>query len=102
MPRGRENKRLAVATEVPTFKSEDEAREWYETHDISKILDRGEEVKGEYVGRPRPKKKLVSLRLEEETIENLKQIAEKKGLGYQTLSRVWLRERLAEELKKLA
>ncbi|MBI4318551.1 MAG: hypothetical protein HY675_08680 [Chloroflexi bacterium] len=98
----RTGKRLPSASEVPKFESDDEAREWFESHDMSEILDRGVEVPAEYVGPPRPKKKLVSLRLDEETINQLKDVARKKGLGYQTLSRVWLRERLAEELRKPA
>lgn len=41
-----------------------------------------------------PKKKLVSLRLDEKTIEGLKKIAGSKGIGYLELVRMWVLENL--------
>jgi len=42
----------------------------------------------------RPKKKLVSLRLDEKTINELKKIADRKGIGYLQLVRMWVLENL--------
>ena len=41
------------------------------------------------------KEKVVTLRLDEETIMNLKKAARQKGLGVSSLVRMWVRERLA-------
>ena len=51
---------------------------------------------------PRPerlsfrKERVLTLRLDEPTVEGLKAVADKKGLGISTLVRMWVRERLAE------
>lgn len=37
------------------------------------------------------------VRFDNETIESLKAVARRKGIGYQTLIRIWVNERLAEE-----
>ena len=50
---------------------------------------------------PRPealsfkKEQVLTLRLDETTITELKEVAHKKGLGVSTLVRMWVRERLA-------
>lgn len=50
---------------------------------------------------PRPKdlvmrkERVVSLRLDDSTISELKKVAEQKGLGVSSLVRMWVRERLA-------
>ncbi len=43
-------------------------------------------------------KKQISLRLDAGTIDALKQVAVRKGIGYQTLIRMWVVERLNDEL----
>jgi predicted DNA binding CopG/RHH family protein len=45
----------------------------------------------------RPAKKQISLRLDPEAIDKLKAIARRKGIGYQTLIRMWVMERLIQE-----
>jgi len=41
------------------------------------------------------KEQVVTLRLDEATVTELKEAAHKKGLGVSTLVRMWVRERLA-------
>lgn len=41
------------------------------------------------------KEQVVTLRLDETTVHELKEAAHKKGLGVSTLIRMWVRERLA-------
>ena len=43
------------------------------------------------------KQKLLTLRLDEPTINWLKEIADTKGMGASTLARMWLLERLSSE-----
>ena len=43
------------------------------------------------------KQKLLTLRLDEPTINWLKEIADTKGMGTSTLARMWLLERLSSE-----
>ena len=42
------------------------------------------------------KERVLTLRLDEPTLDELKEIAQKKGLGMSTLVRMWVRERLAD------
>ena len=41
------------------------------------------------------KERVLTLRLDEPTISELKEIADKKGLGMSTLVRMWVKERLS-------
>ena len=74
---------------IPKFKSEKEEADFWATHDSIDYLSETKEV-----NFARPNKKLVSLRLDEKTIRELKKIAESKGIGYLQLVRMWVLENL--------
>lgn len=76
---------------IPKFKSEKEEADFWAAHDSTDYLSGTKEVKVKFT---RPKKKLVSLRLDEKTIKALKKIADSKGLGYLELIRMWVLESL--------
>ncbi len=76
---------------IPKFKSEKEEADFWETHDSTDYLSETKEVKVKFT---RPHKKLVSLRLDEKTIKELKKTANSKGIGYLQLIRMWVLERL--------
>ncbi|MFH1776478.1 MAG: CopG family antitoxin [Candidatus Omnitrophota bacterium] len=79
---------------IPKFKSLEEERKFWDRHSITEFLEELTPAKAEFV---RPKKKLISLRLDTPQIKSLKQIAADKGLGYLSLIRSWISERLAKE-----
>ena len=79
---------------IPKFRSLEEERKFWDTHSITDFLDELKPVKVAFI---RPKKKLISLRLEAPQIESLKAIASHKGLGYLSLIRYWITERLSKE-----
>lgn len=68
-------------------------RDYYDTHSS---LASGVKLEAVRMSFPKPRR-LVALRLEEETLEALRRIAAKKGLNYSTLMRMWITERLSEE-----
>lgn len=82
---------------IPTFRSEQEEAEFWDTHDSTEFFEDTKEVDTRFSG-PRPRKTLISLRLDQETIDGLKALASAQGLGYQTLLRTWVRERLVSEM----
>lgn len=84
-------------SKLPQFVSEQEEAGFWDTHDSIEYITDTQEVEVTFVDA-RPCKKQISLRLEPETIEQLKAVAKRKGIGYQTLIRMWLKERLAEEM----
>ena len=57
---------------------------------------------------PRPedlvfrKERVLTLRLDEPTLDELKEVANRKGLGMSTLVRMWVKERLAENVSTQA
>ncbi|MBI5149165.1 MAG: hypothetical protein HZA28_00125, partial [Candidatus Omnitrophica bacterium] len=79
---------------IPKFKSLEEERRFWDTHDITEFID---ELKPAGVKFVRPKKKLISLRLDAGQIESLKGIASREGLGYLSLIRYWINERLSQK-----
>lgn len=81
---------------LPRFKSIEEEAEFWDTHSFADYIDEFEEVKEPIFVKPR--KRVVSLRLDQETVTLLERLAEEKGLPYTTLVRMWLKERLHEEL----
>ena len=81
---------------VPTFATDKEEADFWDTHDSADFLDELIPVDVTFVDA-RPRKTLISLRLDPEVIDQLKVTARQRGIGYQTLIRMWVMERLATE-----
>ncbi len=82
--------------DLPKFKNEQEEAEFWDTHDSTAFLAETDEVEMAFVDA-RPPKKQISLRLDPDAIDQLKSVAARKGIGYQTMIRMWVMERLTEE-----
>lgn len=85
---------------LPKFANEQEEAEFWDTHDSTEFLAETAPVDFTFVDA-RPTKQQISLRLEPAVIERLKSIARSKGIGYQTMIRLWVMERL-EQINKSA
>jgi len=87
---------------LPPFTSEEKAAKWFATHDTAPYMDEMEEVREKIqVVRSRPVKKPVGLRLRSDYLKAIKQVAERKGIPYQTLIQMWLVEKLRQEAPEL-
>ncbi len=86
---------------MPRLRSDDEAADWFATHDTSEYMDDLETVESIPVARTHPVKKPVGLRLRPDYLEAIKLVAERKGIPYQTLIQMWLVERLRSEAPEL-
>jgi len=53
------------------------------------------------VVRSHPAKKPIGLRLRSDYLKAIKQVAERKGIPYQTLIQMWLVEKLRQEAPEL-
>ena len=82
---------------IPEFASLEEESEFWDTHDFTDYLDNTTAVEVTFVDA-RPRKTQISLRLDPQTIAQLKTIAAQRGVGYQTLIRMWVLERMSQEL----
>lgn len=86
-------------SKVPPFTSEQEEAEFWATHDSTAFMEDTEPVEITFIDHRQPKKQ-IALRLDGETIDALKAVARRKGVGYQTLIRLWVNERLEQEQAK--
>jgi len=82
---------------LPDFKkmTDKEIAKFWEENDACDFWPDLKEEKEAFVDK-RPKK-AISMRFDEDTLLELKKIAETKGIGYQTLIRMWIKERLKKE-----
>ena len=81
---------------IPTFRSEAEEARFWDTHDTTEFLDEFKPAKLTFA-RPKPKV-LVSVRIAKSEVALLRRLAARKGLGYGSLIRMWLTERLLDEV----
>jgi predicted DNA binding CopG/RHH family protein len=82
---------------IPIFKSEAEEQRFWAKEDSSEYIDWS---KAKRVGFPhlKPSLKTISLRLPTSMIEELKMLANKKDVPYQSLMKLFLSERISREL----
>ena len=84
---------------IPAFKTEEEEREFWATHDSADYIDWSMSTS---IVLPKLKStlKTISLRLPETIIEELKILANKRDVPYQSLLKNFLSERIEQELRK--
>lgn len=81
---------------LPEFKSEEDEREFWAAADSTEYLDWSSAKRTKLV-RLKPSLKTISLRLPVSMIEDLKVLANRRDVPYQSLLKVFLAERLASE-----
>jgi len=88
-------------TRKKRFKTEEEEREYWADRDSTGEIDwsRAHKVT---LSKLRPSVKTISLRLPESMLEELKLLANKRDVPYQSLIKVFLAERLEREMGRPA
>ena len=81
---------------IPEFKSEDEERKFWATADSTAYVD-WPSAKRKRLVHLKPSLRTISLRLPVSMIEDLKVLANRRDVPYQSLLKVFLAERLAQE-----
>jgi hypothetical protein len=88
-------------SEIPAFKSEAEEHEFWKTHTMGDGMFEDVDPPAEGELPPvRPRTRPVPSRFEESMLARLKVLAERRGVGYQTLLKQFVGERLYEEEKR--
>ncbi|MBU1713294.1 MAG: BrnA antitoxin family protein [Proteobacteria bacterium] len=82
---------------IPKFKTEAEERDFWANADSSDYID-WSKARKVLLPRIKPSLKTISLRLPEFMIEELKIIANKRDVPYQSLIKIFLSERISKEL----
>jgi predicted DNA binding CopG/RHH family protein len=82
---------------IPKFKNEDQEREFWSKHDSADYLDW---KKAQKVTLPnlKPSVKTISIRLPQMMLDELKVLANKRDVPYQSLLKMFLAERIEKEL----
>lgn len=83
-----------AVTKIPKFKTYEEEARFWDTHSIA---DFSGDLKKTKVTVKKPLKLTFTVRLDQQTVKRLDEIAKDKGIGPRTLARVWLLEKLKEE-----
>ena len=86
---------------LPKFKSEDAERAFWATHDSTDYVS-WENGRRLTLPRLKPSLRTISLRLPQAMIEELKVLANKRDVPYQSLLKVFLAERIDQELRSRA
>ena len=89
---------------IPKFDSEDEEREFWATHDSTDYVDWSE---AERVEMPNLKPftsslpdKTVSVTLPQSVVDDLKVLANKRDIPYESLMKIYLAERVEQEMRR--
>jgi predicted DNA binding CopG/RHH family protein len=85
---------------VPRHRSEDEERGFWSKADSTDYID-WKQAKRVTLSKLKPSLRTISLRLPEMMIEELKLLANKMDVPYQTLIKIYLSERIRKELKSV-
>ena len=84
---------------APEFQSEDEEREFWATHDSTEFID-WRSARRRTFSNLKPTLRTISVRLPVHMIEDLKVLANKRDVPYQSLLKVFLAERLEKERRR--
>ena len=92
-------KTLKKTKNIPKFSGEEAEREFWATHDSTEYVD-WKKARRVVLPNLKPTMKTISLRLPGTMLAELKLLANKKDVPYQSLLKIYLSEKIREELKK--
>lgn len=85
--------------EIPKFRSEDEERAFWEKHDSTEYIDWRKAGSAKFPNL-KPSVRSISIRLPESLINDLKVLANKKDVPYQSLLKMLLAEKIGEVIAR--
>ncbi len=86
-----------MKSKIPSFNSEKEERDFWSKSESTDYID-WKQSKKMILPNLKPSTKKISLRLPEIMIEELKVLANKRDIPYQSLLKMFLSEKIAQEL----
>ncbi|HVZ58793.1 MAG TPA: BrnA antitoxin family protein [Patescibacteria group bacterium] len=84
--------------QIPDFKTFEEEAEFWDTHDSTEYVDWSKAKKVVFPNL-KPTTESISLRLPSFLLARIKQLANKKDVPYQSLMKMFLSEKVDQELK---
>lgn len=95
--RKEQQSRKQAKSRIPEFTSREEEAEWFDSHDMADYQHEFKIVKARFA---KNLSQGITIRLDPETLANLRVQAQEKGLGPTTLVRMWVLERLKEQKRQ--
>ena len=89
---------MAAKKKIPQFRNEDAERKFWARRDSTDYLD-WEKARRAVLPALKPSTQTISLRLPTSMLEELKRLAHKRDVPYQSLLKVFLAEKIKEEIK---
>jgi predicted DNA binding CopG/RHH family protein len=84
--------------EVPKFENEDEEREFWKSENSTDFVD-WENAESVVLPKLKPSTTTISLRMSDSMLNQIRLVANKRDVPYQSLIKIFLKERLDEELR---
>lgn len=82
---------------LPVFKNEDEEMEFWDKHELSDVFDVSKGVNAVFPNL-KPSTQAVTVRMPSWLVSDLKVLANKRDVPYQSLMKVYLAEKVQKEL----
>jgi len=86
--------------QIPRFETEEQERDFWETHSPLDFMDASTARTGVFPDL-KPSLKSISIRLPEDMLEELKILAHKKDVPYQSLAKMYLSREILQERRAL-
>ncbi len=85
---------------IPQFRTEEEERDFWASHDSTEYID-WSKAESVTLSNLKPSVRSISIRLPEIMVEELKLLAHKRDVPYQSLMKIFISEKVKEELQKI-
>jgi len=82
---------------IPRFRNEDEEDEFWSTHDSTEYIDWSKAMVNPTFPNLKPSTRTITIRVPQALIDDLKRIANKKDVPYQSMVKIFLDEKVREE-----
>ena len=85
---------------IPKFRTEEDEQKFWASHDSTEYID-WSKAKNVTMSNLKPSVRSISIRLPEIMVEELKLLAHKRDVPYQSLMKIFISERVEDELQKI-
>lgn len=82
---------------IKPFKNLEEEANFWDTHDVTELIKDNKTALSSLPLIEREKEETITIRLQKSVKEELRTIAQQKGINPSTLSRMWIIEKLQEQ-----
>lgn len=85
---------------IPRFKNEDEERDFWAVHDSTDYFDWDKAIINPKFPNLKPSTRTITIRIPDSLFYDLKMLANKKDVPYQSLLKIYLAEKVKEEFSR--